>query len=1827
MTTFADGHATNLARDSAGPLGYGTTGHSTTSNEFLYLALNNDYAWDEAVRVTVSFDLEMTVAKANPVLYVYNSNWRGPMAFEESESGGGSDTLDIWFSAAAGETIRQRVAVTGWWHPRASGTVSHTTNKIDLYSVYGTGNYFTVSNVMFELGEVAHPWAPSPFDEGVVGMIKALDEITITDQTDIDSIVTWYRLTTSATKPSAPTTTKTSDAVSDWTTAEPTFSAGTATNYLYTVQQTRWKDGSCEWGSVQLSSSYEQAKQAWNKANAAQQAATSAQDAVDNLQIGGRNLLPQTGFSTTLTKWTDAGGKAVIDTSVKHNGRNTLKLTTPTSARFTLINQYMPSYSAGDTLVFSMYVMSPDVSKITSHLTVYVAYRTSSYTPNGSTLYNIPITSFTEAGNNGWFKITFTSSSAISTNIYATFIVETYSPTAVIYLSDLKLEKGNKPTDWTPAPEDQEAAIAAVQSDLDSTRSWYATSSTAAGTTNKVATITPATTAFTLSVGTVVNVEFSATNSAAVADLTLNVNDTGAKSIKYMYNNTRSNLPAVGYLVAGIIYQFMYDGDYWTIQNIHYNTNNNDTARYVQYYNTIVAGEALTAQGLIGAHEDGKFYQIAGANDYFMLSSPLLWLTANLNANATNYANIYTQIYDRNLATYYTSFANTEKNCIVYLKGTVDGDKFTVYGSNSGAYLTVTEPTTEDGCVYIPLGRLGNGSNGKNYFNYQVGVPVTLYAFLDGKFRQVTPTEIVATQRIYYRCSVSTATPNTAITKPTGWVTENGDKRAANLTTAANWSLKKSSLAASTAEGQTKYLYLYTCEQRKRLDGTIEYTTVVIDDGATVIDGGQIVTNSITATQIAANAITAEEIDATNLHVSAANIDGTLTIGKVNGLQSALDGKQAAGDYATKTQAQGYATTAKSEAISAAENDASSKASTAEANAKSYMDDALAPIATKTYTGVIGTANNVNDASFYFAKVHPTSYDGTWVVKLRIEVTAPTTYQETVDISISGRANVVLSYDSYVARSTAALALYFVNLYRATSAGITAGVGHALGFGLRATTNPANASYARTIRVDVLETVNCSVSMLDSAVKYDSMPGYSTTNYSGVNELGVPNNGQNATGNSDTYNRIRWQNVIRAIATANSVTSGHIICGTSAGYRDIAAGAAFDLSYPLLYAGTTIAAASGTTDNTYLSINSITVTTNGTVQGAAQYATVYLKGTLSGNTLTIAASNFLTCVVPTAADGYVYIPLGMFYNSTTYIYFNSSKELWAYVDGAFGPVSIREASAAAKTATNYITADANGISIHMQGNSTTYQRQTASGTTFYVDGKKRSTVGADGLRVYVESTETEVASFTADGAVIGASDSTHTVIDAVGLSAYAADGTTLFEAASSGTTEETSASILYANKGIDEVSFSVTLANGSSYTKTLPQLTLDTGDSNPRYKLEWSFNSSNWIYSSISPSLDASSYMGYGIRYSYTSSTRQLKITNESSSSAVLVKFLNKMYAVTRTSSAPYFTFGTRKDDSVIGGYSSSLGINVTASGQYSHAEGQVSKATGNSAHAEGYRTTASSSYSHAEGFNTTASSSDSHAEGSWTTASGVDSHAEGYYAKASGADSHSEGYYSEANGAHSHAQNKHTIAGYDDQTTIGRYNDNIETNAFEIGNGESNTVRSNALAVDWDGNLTLAGGITLGTPLTADQIPSLSADKITSGTLGVDRIPTITRAKGGTGVTAKQTGTMTLNTDNCTASTSYNYACHNGVVATVQLGYFKLKSALASDSTIAVGTVPSGFRPASRTFANVAAANAAVSGFISAYVNSDGTIGLINRSGAALSTSVAFAITATYCI
>ena len=149
----------------------------------------------------------------------------------------------------------------------------------------------------------------------------------------------------------------------------------------------------------------------------------------------------------------------------------------------------------------------------------------------------------------------------------------------------------------------------------------------------------------------------------------------------------------------------------------------------------------------------------------------------------------------------------------------------------------------------------------------------------------------------------------------------------------------------------------------------------------------------------------------------------------------------------------------------------------------------------------------------------------------------------------------------------------------------------------------------------------------------------------------------------------------------------------------------------------------------------------------------------------------------------------------------------------------------------------------------------------------------------------------------------------------------------------------------------------------------------------------------------------------------------------------------------PYFSLGTRAatSSSDRGGYSMSEGSSTKAKGYASHAEGGITEASGNCSHAEGFTTHATGTYAHAEGFASRAVGDYSHAEGG-----------------------------GEANGKYSHAQGYATKASSDYQCAFGKYNIEDATGdyALIIGNGTSNSARSNALTVKWNGDVKTAGEI-----------------------------------------------------------------------------------------------------------------------------------------------------------
>lgn len=143
-----------------------------------------------------------------------------------------------------------------------------------------------------------------------------------------------------------------------------------------------------------------------------------------------------------------------------------------------------------------------------------------------------------------------------------------------------------------------------------------------------------------------------------------------------------------------------------------------------------------------------------------------------------------------------------------------------------------------------------------------------------------------------------------------------------------------------------------------------------------------------------------------------------------------------------------------------------------------------------------------------------------------------------------------------------------------------------------------------------------------------------------------------------------------------------------------------------------------------------------------------------------------------------------------------------------------------------------------------------------------------------------------------------------------------------------------------------------------------------------------------------------------------------------------------------------------------SFGRDNQSLGQYAFTEGRLNIANYTS-HAECFGNSAVGISCHAEGRRNTVSGDGGHVEGVSNTVTGYAAHGEGQSTKAIGPGTHTEGYG--------------TIAIGDNQHVQGMYNIEDAKYAHIIGNGSSNSNRSNAHTVDWEGNAWYKGKVKVG--------------------------------------------------------------------------------------------------------------------------------------------------------
>ena len=299
--------------------------------------------------------------------------------------------------------------------------------------------------------------------------VKAKAEITLYKIISVDKVVRYYLLQSSTlAAPSKPA----DGAVigSDWSKTEPSYTSG-STSTLYFVDQTVLSNGTLKYSEVSKSSSYEAAKEAWNKANNAQKTADSANSKIDGLQVGGRNLARKT--SSDWSSW-------IIPVANKANICASLTSIYPGDKKvgdiFTItFDIEVKKFTAGSGGTFNIFFQGA----------VDGAWKVSNPFVNIS-----PVFDFKTKALAGDFTERVSATCKIINDNQASakkfdFDVRCdYSDgTGKYRIKNLKVEKGNKATDWTPAPEDamadtyQEYYLSTSQTAL-SGGSWSTTAPT-----------------------------------------------------------------------------------------------------------------------------------------------------------------------------------------------------------------------------------------------------------------------------------------------------------------------------------------------------------------------------------------------------------------------------------------------------------------------------------------------------------------------------------------------------------------------------------------------------------------------------------------------------------------------------------------------------------------------------------------------------------------------------------------------------------------------------------------------------------------------------------------------------------------------------------------------------------------------------------------------------------------------------------------------------------------------------------------------------------------------------------------------------------------------------------------------------------------------------------------------------------------------------------------------------------------------------------------------------------------------------------------------------
>lgn len=750
-----------------------------------------------------------------------------------------------------------------------------------------------------------------------------------------------------------------------------------------------------------------------------------------------------------------------------------------------------------------------------------------------------------------------------------------------------------------------------------------------------------------------------------------------------------------------------------------------------------------------------------------------------------------------------------------------------------------------------------------------------------------------------------------------------------------------------------------------------------------------------------------------------------------------------------------------------------------------YRDDTYllknAVLMRKTFENVIATANNIDNATFYFGKIVADSWDVPLRIRYRVKAYCPDNknYNQYADVSYFIIRNTAAYCVENVVYSTSYRAAYYHNLYRATQAGST-GYGHLLGESLYASTNPLDTKLKRTFEFEILEMENCTFEFFESPVLYKDAPGTGSTNYTGRSDYYFHVSGLYPDNNTVTQTLI----ASRLMADKNGVKQYSIMYETKDGkVESLTSGSGTGtaktwntnakIPYPprlYYYSGSSNVANDSyiATSATYINISTIDMRYSDNITTTVGYTMnkpLYLECSIdTDGYFTIGESPYKQ----TFTKGKYYIFIGWVHTAVYTLSFFNAHDVY-YYDGTNLIPYEQQAYAKKDHTHNYVPNTKEGVSAAI--NLLDVSEVTPGSDKMYVVTAQASNVGDEYFRRPIGS----LWDYFKDCISLRKENSGSVVKDIVYNSTEAKFTVTMTDMvgevdATVGATYHGEIFNVYSGSNINKATGQYSHAEG-----------INTSATAYATHAEGSFTTVGG---------SSSHGEGYGTKTTNDYAHAEGYVTEANGYASHAEGYYAKANGY-YTHAEGYYTEAT-------GNYSHVEGYYAKAQGQYSHAEGNASITTKDYAHAEGTNTKAMAEASHTEGRNTVALgyTQGMHAEGygnsqlpssitissstddiltAWKINKGYDSskfslasgngaHVEGYSTLAFNDGAHAEGYMTFAQNTGSHAEGEYTRA-VNSTTHAEGYGTTASGNCSHA-EGYSNIVASKALWSETTANI-----------------------------------------------------------------------------------------------------------------------------------------------------------------